>query len=505
MISNLAGALALAIALPGGMRWLRIAQREHYLPGSVSRFAVRWWVTRPQNAVPALALAAGVATAWAGLWPGALVAAAASLAAPLGLSYRGRTSRLAWTRRLRTLTAVSVALIAVTAVAGALGGVLPGAAATLAAVLPAVADLALLTVMPLERRLGRRYVRSAARRLESVRPRVVAITGSYGKTSTKFYAGHLVSEKYVTLTSPASFNNVAGLSRTVNERLAAGTEVFVAEMGTYGRGEIRALCDWVRPEISVITAIGPVHLERMGSLDNIARAKSEILERAQVGVLNVDNPRLAVIAADYQRGGGRLVRCSAADPGADVYVAPDGSTVSLAGRPVGSVDAFGIFPTNLACAIGVAVALEIPESEIAARLGTLPKPEHRQAIAAAESGIKIIDDTYNSNPAGSAGALATLASLGAGKRRVVVTPGMVELGREQSAANEEFARQAASVATDILVVGRTNRRALLRGAADGPARVRLHPTRQDAVTWVRRHLDPGDVVLYENDLPDHYP
>jgi UDP-N-acetylmuramoyl-tripeptide--D-alanyl-D-alanine ligase len=505
MISSLTGALAVAIALPGGLRWLRIAQREHYIAGSVTRFAVRWWITRPQNIVPALLLAAGVATAWAGLWPGAAVAAAASLAAPLGLSYRGRTSKLTWTRRLRTLTAVSVILVAAAAVAGALGGVLPGAAATLAAVLPAVTDLALLVVTPLERRLGRSYVRSAARRLESVRPRVVAITGSYGKTSTKLYAGHLISQKYVTLTSPASFNNVAGLSRTVNERLAPGTEVFVAEMGTYGRGEIRALCDWVRPEISVITAIGPVHLERMGSLDNIARAKAEILERAQVGVLNIDNPRLAVIAAEYQRRGGRLIRCSAADPDADIYVAADGSTVCLAGRPVGSVDAFGIFPANLACAIGVAVALEIPESEITARLGTLPKPEHRQAIGEAGSGIRIIDDTYNSNPAGSAGALATLASLGTGRRKVVVTPGMVELGREQPGANEEFARQAASVATDILVVGRTNRRALLRGATDGPARVRLYPTRQDAVTWVRRHLDPGDVVLYENDLPDHYP
>jgi UDP-N-acetylmuramoyl-tripeptide--D-alanyl-D-alanine ligase len=281
--------------------------------------------------------------------------------------------------------------------------------------------------------------------------------------------------------------------------------VFVAEMGTYGQGEIRALCDWLRPEIAVITAIGPVHLERMGSLDNIVRAKAEILESAQVGVINVDNPRLAVIAEEYRRRGGRLIRCSTADPSADVYVTTDGEIVSLEGRSLGTAKMLGGFPANLACAIGVAVAMGIPESDIAARLATLPRPQHRQTILEAANGVLVIDDTYNSNPEGCIGALSTLASVGEGHRRVVVTPGMVELGRDQFMANERFARRAASTATDILVVGHTNQRAVLRGAAGGSAQVRVCANRAEAVAWVRSHLDAGDVVLYENDLPDHYP
>jgi len=505
MTSDVVGALTVAVGLPGGLRWLRIAQREHYIAGSVTRFAVRWWTSRPQNLASGLVLAASVAAAWAGLWEGAVASAAVSLAAPFGLSYRGRTAPLAWTRRLRTLAAVAVLLTAAVAVAGAAGGILLGIGATLAALLPVVTDGALMVAAPLERRLGRRFVRSAKQRLAAVSPRVVAITGSYGKTSTKVYVGHLLRDKYVTLTSPASFNNVAGLSRSINERLVPGTEVFVAEMGTYGRGEIRALCAWLRPEVAVITAVGPVHLERMGTLDNIARAKSEILETAHVGVLNFDDPRLAVIAQDFSQRGGKLIRCSTTDTGADVYVAADGEIISVHGRSLGTVTVLGGFAANLACAIGVAVAMEIPESDITASLATLPRPDHRQTIDKAANGVMVIDDTYNSNPAGCAAALETLADVGGGRRRVVVTPGMVELGREQANANETFARQAAKTATDIIVVGQTNRRALLRGATGGPAQVTTCASRADAVAWVRSRLQAGDAVLYENDLPDHYP
>jgi UDP-N-acetylmuramoyl-tripeptide--D-alanyl-D-alanine ligase len=147
----------------------------------------------------------------------------------------------------------------------------------------------------------------------------------------------------------------------------------------------------------------------------------------------------------------------------------------------------------------------VPASGIAARLPTVKNPEHRQTVDSLPSGITEINDTYNSNPDGSAVALATLQQLGARKRRVVVTPGMVELGAEQFAANETFARQAALVATDIVIVGRTNRRALLCGAANGRANVMTCANLREAVSWVNSHLTSGDVVLYENDLPDHYP
>jgi UDP-N-acetylmuramoyl-tripeptide--D-alanyl-D-alanine ligase len=500
-------ALTVAAALAGGSRWLRVAQREHYIAGSVTRFAVRWWLSRPQNQAIGAALVASAAAAWAGWWQAAAAAGVLSLAGPLGLSYRGKSGRLVWTRRLRALAVTAAALVIAAGTAGIVAGAGAGVSATLAAGAPVMVDLVLAATAPAERRLGARFTRTAKLRLADVSPRVVAITGSYGKTSTKFYAAHLLRAKYATVTSPASFNNMSGLSRTVNERLTPGTEVLVAEMGTYGPGEIRAMCDWLNPEIGVITAIGPVHLERMGSLDNIAQAKSEILEHARIAVINIDYPHCAAIAARYADRGGALITCSVHDPGADVHLDADGTraTVSVHGQPAGTVDVPGVFPGNAACAVGIALAFEIPVAEVITRLANLPKPDHRQTINETEQGITVIDDTYNSNPDGALSAIRALAAAGAGQRKVLVTPGMVELGREQVAANEAFARQAAAVATDILVVGRTNRRALLRGAAAGSASVTVCRDRPEAVAWVRRHLRAGDAVLYENDLPDHYP
>src|SRR4029079_4270560 len=132
--------------------------------------------------------------------------------------------------------------------------------------------------------------------------------GSFGKTSTKEYLKALLAQQFEVVASPASFNNLAGVARTVNEHLHPGAEVFIAEMGTYGPGEIRELCAWLKPRISVITAIGPVHLERMGSLDGVLAAKREILDTAEIAVLNVDDPRLAGLA-DEVSSTLRVVRC----------------------------------------------------------------------------------------------------------------------------------------------------------------------------------------------------
>ncbi|MFP5376804.1 MAG: Mur ligase family protein [Acidimicrobiia bacterium] len=499
-MSALAVVAGLAAGALAGVRWLRVAQREHYLPGSATRFAARWWAVGA-NRVLAVAVLAGVVLSVRSPLSAA-VAAGAVAAGPFGLSLRGRTAKLAWTRRLRTLAAVwailHLALVAV--------GVVTGDGATVAvlaaALTPVLVDAALLVTAPLERRLVEPYVKDASARLARARPTVVAITGSYGKTTTKGYVAHLVGGARSVVATPASFNNRAGLARAVNENLTPGTEVFVAEMGTYGPGEIAELCRWCPPDVAVITAIGPVHLERMGSEERIAAAKAEILERARVAVLNVDSPHLAALADARAAAGQRVVRCSAASPGADVAVV-DGQ-VRVGGRVVGTVD--GGHPTNVACAVAASLEVGVPDDEVASRLGGLPTARHRLAVSTTAAGATVVDDTYNANPAGAAAALEVLARHGsAGRRRVVVTPGMVELGPRQHEENARFAAAAAAVATHLVVVGHTNRRALLEGAAGGGARVVPVETRDQAVAWVRGHVGEGDVVLYENDLPDHYP
>jgi UDP-N-acetylmuramoyl-tripeptide--D-alanyl-D-alanine ligase len=171
--------------------------------------------------------------------------------------------------------------------------------------------------------------------------------------------------------------------------------------------------------------------------------------------------------------------------------------------------------SNLACAVGVVLALGLPLEQAVARLAGVPVSAHRLESTTGSSGALLLDDTYNSNPAGAAVALSVLAQVGRlSHRRVVVTPGMVELGRLQQRENAELARSVAAVATDLVVVGRTNRRALLEGArqAHGPGAgpgqdlsVVEVATRDAAVNWVQANVGPGDVVLFENDLPDHYP
>jgi UDP-N-acetylmuramoyl-tripeptide--D-alanyl-D-alanine ligase len=495
---------AVVVALLGGaavasLRWLRIAQREHYLPGSAIRFAGRWWSLNPANvSLGAVGVAAAVATV---VEPAAgFVTAAAVALGPLGLGVRGRTSPLAWTGRLRRLAAVvGVLVVPVGAVSLFVG---PFPLAIVVMLLPLPVDAALALLAPLERRMGDPWVEKASRSLREVDATVVAITGSYGKTSTKGHVAHLVGGARRVLASPASFNNRMGLARAINEHLAGGIDVFVAEMGTYGPGEIADLCAWIPPDIAVITAIGPVHLERFGSEERIVEAKAEILADAAVAVLNVDDPRLAALA-EREASRRRVIRVGTSDQaGLDVAVAE--GRVYVGGRPVGSA-APAAHPSNLACAAGVAMALGLEVEDYRERLADVTEPEHRRTRARGTSGVAIIDDTFNSNPAGARAALSVLAAVPAEGRRVVVTPGMVELGRRQFDENRAFASAVAEAADLLIVVGRTNRSALLEGAQEADIEVREVASREEAVAWVRDNLGPADAVLYENDLPDHYP
>ena len=485
-----------------------MAQREHYLPLGVTRFWSRWLRAGAANVSVGLIL---IASAIAGaFWSAALLLCALAVAVwPLGLPIRGRTTPLALTRRLRTLALVSYVTLVALGSAIAIASTLPLAAAVVALGAPFVVDAACAILRPIESRIGNRYVHQAHERLRRVNPRVVAVTGSYGKTSTKGHIRELLSETYVVVASPASFNNRLGLARAINENLQPGTEVFVAEMGMYGPGEIRALCDWLTPEIAVLTAIGPTHLERLGSIDAIVEAKSEIFETASVAVVNVDSPRLSLLADDLSARSLRVWRCGTA-PDANLDVAVVRTSENAAIVLVGGTSHLisigdAIHPSNLACSIAVACELEVPVERVLSRINQLSVPAHRMDLLKSDGGAIVIDDTFNANPDGAQRALDLLGSVHADGRRVVVTPGIVELGYLQSDANAAFAERASQVADTLVAVGRTNRSALLQGASGRFQDVHCVSSRDQAIGWARSHLGTGDVVLYENDLPDHYP
>lgn len=500
-MNALLAAVTLLAAGIQSLRWLRVAQREHYLP-SVGRFSIRWWRSSAANL--ALFLLGVVGTLAALSAPIAIfVTILVVIIGPLGLGLKGRTSELAWTTRMKATSLVSF-FVAVVGVGVTLLLGFPILYGVILLAWPWIVDLALIVWRPLQSRTDRRWVDMARAGLDRSGARVVAITGSYGKTTTKGYLAHLLGEHTSVVASPASFNNRMGLARAINEHLGVGTDVFIAEMGTYGRGEIRELCDFIPPDVSVFTALGPVHLERMRTLENIAAAKAEIFERARVGVIAVDDPLMAAVA-DEQTLQRRIVTVSVTGLDADVTVDQADGVVRVGGEVVGRIDPSVIQAVNAACAVATLVALEIPTDAIANTLASLPTPQHRQVAEISDRGFLVIDDTFNANPAGGRRAL-DLLSRAADGRKVVVTPGMVELGPVQAEENEAFGREAAAVADDLLIVGRTNRMALAAGArASGGSSVHFLDTRESAVAWVREELQPGDAVLYENDLPDHYP
>ena len=527
--------VGIAASIPIAARWLRVAQREHYVPGSVSTMAWLW--VRREPATAAL-LAVAISVIYVAVLSGvpplgpywSMVAIVLLALLPLGLSVRGHSAKFAVTNRVKRLMACWIAVhIVVTLV---MVWVLEyGAAAAVPLVLllsAPLTDLALAFMAPIEKAASKKFVVAAQKRLGQVRPRVVAITGSYGKTSTKNYVAHLLSSTFTTVASPASFNNRLGLSRAVNDKLVPGTEVFVAEMGIFGPGEIRELSTYFPPDIAAITVIGEAHLQRMRSTDVIFRAKAEIVEQAGIVVLPIDDPRLAALADDCRLKGKRVVTTTCMpDTVADVVLVPSAGhdaghdagadtapwsiTIGVGAEPMPvSISGTG-HAVNVAVAAGIALAADVPVATIAARLGDLPGSQHRAEVQQAPSGALVIDDTYNANPVGSLRALQGAASLATerGGPLVVVTPGMVELGPVQVERNRAFGAAIGAAGGLLLAVARTNRAALLAGYAStatsaAPGAIAV-ATREHAVRQAVVAAGDRGVILYENDLPDHYP
>jgi len=250
----------------------------------------------------------------------------------------------------------------------------------------------------------------------------------------------------------------------------------------------------------------------MGSRDVIFQAKSEITEKARTVVLPIDDPLLAGLAEKCRAEGKRVITVSTV-PGTDADVVVDAAAGTISVREAGAhATASVVIPgvghaVNLAVAVGIAHALEIPLSAVANRLDALPDSPHRAEVQHAESGVVIIDDTYNSNPVGAQRALEGAAAIAAerGGPLVVVTPGMVELGSVQVQRNTEFAASIAAAGGHLFAIARTNRAALLAGAASVGGSVKIFDRRTDAVAAALDQAGDRGVILYENDLPDHYP
>ena len=380
---------------------------------------------------------------------------------------------------------------------------------------PHVLVAADVMLAPVQKAINEKFLSAARNKLSDVSPLVVGVTGSFGKTSTKFAIERLIGEPGEALATPGSFNTPLGVCRTINEQLGPQHKFFIVEMGAYKEGEIAELVEFVKPTIGVLTAIGPAHLERFGSMEAIRRAKYEVvagLPDGGVAVMNVDDPTVRDLADSTTQV--PVVRYGTDPEGSphitarDVEVTANGTDLTISDERTGdslktSMRLLGQHSIGHVLA-GVAVALERGRSlaELGRAIGALEPVEHRLQLIESPGGVTVIDDAYNSNPEGAAAALEVLAAM-PGQRKVVVTPGIVELGPLQESANEEFGRHAALVADEVIFVARLNRDALVRGAeAEGSATVTVVDSLDRATERLAEILRSGDAVLFENDLPD---
>ncbi len=433
---------------------------------------------------------------------------------------------LVMTRRAMRIYSTSLAIAVIAAGALSLAGTgWNGGAYRMALVFLAAYCLSHVLVIvatwllePLERHINAKYTAQARAILESMPGlRIVGITGSYGKTTTKHYLHAMLSEKYSTLMTPGSFNTPLGVVRTIREQLRPYHEVFIVEMGAKNIGDIDEICRIVHPHDGIITAVGPQHLESFKTLANVQATKFELADSLPADGLVLVNDDFEQIA-DRPVGNTRCLRYAVRNTAAADYTAsgidysPAGSTFTLNCPADGwslrlrtpLVGECNI--SNVMAAAAMARELGVPDSSIAYAAERLEQVEHRLSIKRVPGGLTIIDDAFNSNPVGSAMALDVLAAMRPGKR-ILVTPGMIELGSGQKELNEEFGFKAASAADIVIVVGHYNRQAISEGLSRGgmgEGSVYLADSFAHAQTILAGMASAGDTVLYENDLPDTF-
>ena len=461
------------------------------------------------------------------LIPHPLYAAAGIVATIVFASVRSKTGKkeaqktpLVFTNRVKRLYTTTLLLFAaMVATATVLS---PAYATTTAALLILLSDAVMLGAnfvnTPIEKAINRGYYNDAKRIIESNKGLVIiGVTGSFGKTSTKNYLASILAEKYNVLVTPGNFNTLLGVIRTIREQLRPYHQVFIVEMGAKQRNDIKEICDLVHPTIGIVTAVGEMHLETFKSVENIQDTKFELinsLPATGLGVINTDSPYIK----SYNKitSPCRVIKYGTDDTAdyraSEVQYGANGLSFKLTtaqGEEAYSSRLLGEGNLlNILGAIAVANHLQVPLQKQKNAIARLQPVEHRLSMRNS-GGITVLDDAYNSNPQGAKMALEVLHNfaVGEGNKRIIITPGFVEMGAKQAEANQGLGENIARCADYAIVVNQTNREAIKQGIEKGgmsPDRYFLADSLHQAHAHLATILKAGDVVLYENDLPDNF-
>lgn len=530
------GAAFLAFAVRRCLTWLHIFQQEEY---DGPRF-LRWMAaarafdkraTLPLLACWGAALAAPEAAPYA-KWAAGLVLLA--VAAVEDNPLKAAKKKLVLTARVKRILSVTLGLTAVYAVALALCPATPAALLPFwmlgVQALPLALVAANASLAPVEARIQQGFWNEAHQKLLRLAPTVIAVTGSYGKTSVKHILAHVLGCYHPTLMTPGSINTPMGISRIIRERLTDAHRFFIAEMGAYGIGSIERLCRLAPPDFAIITNVGPAHYERFKDLATVVRAKFELAHATVARGGRVVLPA-ALLAYDHARdfaaanAGAVLLCAGAGTSNADAAdMAAPSVRVLEAGQDLSGIHARLLYQgqeyavrapihgmhhvDNVALAFAAACGVGVEPQRVISALRSLPQIAHRLEVKPQPDGSVLIDDAYNSNPSGFASALDLLDLYRkSGRRGVLVTPGMVELGTLHDSAHADLGARAADCADVLLAVAPARIPTLVDAfrAAAGPDQLVVEcPDFASARAWLAANIGPGDAVLLENDLPDLY-
>ena len=380
---------------------------------------------------------------------------------------------------------------------------------------PFVVLSAMLINTPMEKMVYFYYKNKAQKKLKSMNYlKIIGITGSYGKTSSKNILSDILNVKYNTLPTPRNLNTYNGLIMTVNNHLDKFTDIFIAEMGAYVKGEIKGLCRLVKPKYGILTTIGTAHLESFGSEENIQKGKFELIEslpKDGFAILNGDDPKQVNyelknkvktiwIGIENKDVDIRATNIKCSEKGTHFTLLYEGEKYPFQTKLLGKHNVYNILA-------GVACGIEfgIPMEDLQQAVSSVRPVEHRLELKPLGN-FMMIDDAYNSNPVGAKSALEVLDMMPGVK--VVVTPGMIELGEKEKEYNEEFGKQISEVADYVVLIGEKQTKPIQKGLKekgfDKEKIIVLNDVR-DAYPFIEELAMNKEVyALFENDLPDTY-
>ncbi len=387
---------------------------------------------------------------------------------------------------------------------------------------PLFYTLILVILFPIDHLVKYILITRARKRIASLpHLTIIGIAGSYGKTTMKEVLGIMLAEKFSVVKTPESVNTPVGIARLILKKITKETDVFIVEMGEHYRGDIAYLCRIAPPSIAIITGINEAHLERLQTMERAVATIFEIIQgssRDSVIVLNADDELAQKHYKQYAKGRETLFYSSVNHPlapyhGTNIRFDENGGGITFTlregGRTLGefTVPFLGRYIIgDITSAWMIGRRLGMTDAELARGVKDIRPIPHRLELMRGERGVLIIDDSYNGNPAGVREAISTLAEF-SGRRKVYITPGLVELGERSRETHREIGKNLSKVADLVILIQTSAAPFIAEGLVkNGFPKHAIHwyKTAPEAHAALQSLLKENDVVLFQNDWGDNY-